>query len=186
MENKLTAIELKNLHTEEIEEPSTTPKSYDGIFFHYSYRRFEQSVRREARYIYKAEVRDFLAAVVETSQKRKNSIEKATILWRAQKGYTWRTQNAGTEEEFEVPDAFDPERMVPKAKFVGDGRVNPRGIPCLYLASTEQTAMAEVRPGSDLLSHWRNSKSCETCWSWTAQRTRNFFRTGSYTQPHMR
>lgn len=49
-------------------------------------------------------------------------------------------------KEFEVPDAFDPERMVPKAEFVRDGRVNPRGIPCLYLASTEEAAMAEVRP----------------------------------------
>jgi hypothetical protein len=29
---------------------------------------------------------------------------------------------------------------------VGDGRINPRGIPCLYLASTKETAMAEVRP----------------------------------------
>jgi hypothetical protein len=55
-------------------------------------------------------------------------------------------ENAGTEEEFEVPDAFDPDRMVPKAEFVGDGWVNPRGIPCLYLASTKEATMAEVRP----------------------------------------
>ena len=97
-----------------------------------SYRRFESAVKRETRYIYNSEVRDFLAAVVETSQKRKDSIEKSTILWRAQRGYTWRLENPGTEEEFEMPDAFDPARMVPKTEFVGDGRVNPRGIPCLY------------------------------------------------------
>lgn len=111
-----------------------------------SFRRFEQAVKRETRYIYNGEVQEFLAAVVETSQKRKDSIEKSTILWRAQRGYTWRTENPGTEEEFEVPDAFDPERMVPKAEFVGDGRVNPKGIPCLYLASTQEAAVAEVRP----------------------------------------
>jgi hypothetical protein len=42
--------------------------------------------------------------------------------------------------------------MIPKAEFVGDGRVNPKGIPCLYLSTTADTAMAEVRPwvGSDL------------------------------------
>lgn len=111
-----------------------------------SYRRFESAVKRETRYIYNREVQDFLAAVVETSQKRKDSIEKSTILWRAQRGYTWRTENPGSDEEFEVPDAFDSARMVPSAEFVGDGRVNPRGIPCLYLASTQEAAVAEVRP----------------------------------------
>jgi len=110
------------------------------------YRRFEWAVKRETRYVYNSELQDFLAAVVETSQKRKNSIEKSTILWRAQRGYSLRTQNPGTDEEFEAPDAFDPERMVPKPEFIGDGRVNPKGIPCLYLASTKEAAMAEVRP----------------------------------------
>lgn len=111
-----------------------------------SYRRFESAVKCETRYIYDSEVRDFLAAVAETSQKRRDSIERFTLLWRAQRGHTWRTENPGTEEEFEVPDAFDPGRMVPKAQFIGDGRANPRGIPCLYLASTQETAVGEVRP----------------------------------------
>src|SRR5579859_3210541 len=111
-----------------------------------SYRRFEQTVKRHTRYVYDGEVRDFLAAVIETGKTRKDSIEKGSILWRAQRGYTWRTENPGAEEEFEVPDAFDPDRMVPKAEFVCDGRVNPRGIPCLYLASTKEAAVSEVRP----------------------------------------
>jgi len=111
-----------------------------------SYRRFEQTVKRETRYVFDKEVRHFLAAVMETSQTRKESIDKGTVLWRAQRGYTWSVENAGTEEEFDVPDAFGPERMVPKAEFVGDGRVNPKGIPCLYLAPSKEVAMAEVRP----------------------------------------
>jgi RES domain len=36
--------------------------------------------------------------------------------------------------------------MRPNAEFVVDGRVNPSGVPCLYLASAMETAMAEVRP----------------------------------------
>jgi len=124
-----------------------------------SYRRFEQAVKRQTRYVYDGKVRDFLAAVIETSQTRKDSIEKSAILWRAQRGYTWRTENPGTEEEFDVPDAFDPDRMVPKAEFVSDGRVNPRGIPCLYLASTQEAAVAEGSPlGGFPTFHWRNSK----------------------------
>ena len=37
-------------------------------------------------------------------------------------------------------------RMIPDAKLVGDGRINPRGIAYLYLAEDESTAIAEVRP----------------------------------------
>jgi hypothetical protein len=112
-----------------------------------SYYRFAQAVTRRSRYIQDDEVRAFLAAVMESSAARKYSIEKSSILYRAQRGYGWRTENQGQEdEEFEIPDAYGPERMKPKAEFVGDGRVNPRGIPCLYLASTMETAMAEVRP----------------------------------------
>lgn len=62
-----------------------------------SYHRFAESVKREARYVYNGEVQQFLAAVVETSEKRKDSIEKSAILWRAQRGYTWRAENPGTE-----------------------------------------------------------------------------------------
>jgi hypothetical protein len=36
--------------------------------------------------------------------------------------------------------------MKPRPNVAGDGRANPRGIPCLYLATTEKTAILEVRP----------------------------------------
>jgi hypothetical protein len=111
-----------------------------------SYYQFEQAVIRKTRYVYDERIRTFLATVLATSNSRKDSIEKGSILFRAQRGYTWRTENPGTEEEFEVPDAFEPDRMIPKAEFVGDGRVNPRGIPCLYLATEANAAMAEIRP----------------------------------------
>jgi len=111
-----------------------------------SYHRFEQSVKKRSRYVHDSEVRAFLDVVMETSESRKDTISKWSVLFRAQRGYGWRLENAGAEEQYEVPDAFEPERMVPKAELVGDGRVNPRGIPCLYMATTEEAAMAEVRP----------------------------------------
>lgn len=110
------------------------------------YYHFAQAVKHKSRYIQEQQTRDFLAAVAATVHKREEVIEKYSILCRAQRGFAWGKEYAGQEEEFEVPDAYPPERMVPKAEFVGDGRVNPRGIPCLYLASTQDTAMAEVRP----------------------------------------
>jgi hypothetical protein len=151
-----------------------------------SYHRFEQTVKRETRYVYDVEVRDFLAAVMETSQKRKDSIEKSSILFRAQRGYTWRTENAGTEEAFEVPDAFDPERMVPKAEFVGDGRVDPRGIPCLYLASTQEAAVAEVRPWVGSYVSLAQFKIMRDVVVVDCPRTKGNFQTGSCTQLHRR
>ncbi len=36
--------------------------------------------------------------------------------------------------------------MKPLPEKASEGRVNPRGIPCLYLATDEKTAISEVRP----------------------------------------
>ncbi len=111
-----------------------------------SYRRFEQTVKHKTRYFHDQQVRTFLDTVLETSQYRKESIKEFSVLFRAQRGYTWRKDNEGEPEEMEVPAAFPPERMKPLAEFAGDGRVNPKGIPYLYLASSLDTAIAEVRP----------------------------------------
>lgn len=36
--------------------------------------------------------------------------------------------------------------MKPLPHSAREGRVNPKGIPCLYLADDKDTAMAEIRP----------------------------------------
>jgi RES domain-containing protein len=36
--------------------------------------------------------------------------------------------------------------MKPESERAREGRINPKGIPCLYLATHEDTAMSEVRP----------------------------------------
>jgi hypothetical protein len=41
---------------------------------------------------------------------------------------------------------FSAAGMKPIPNWQGEGRAHPRGIPCLYLASTRETALAEVRP----------------------------------------
>lgn len=111
-----------------------------------SYHRFAKTVKLKTRYVYDDEVHEFLATVMATSESRRNSIEESVILFRAQRGYVWRRENVGEEDEDEVQDAYPPERMKPNAEFAGDGRISPRGIPCLYLASTKEAAMSEVRP----------------------------------------
>ena len=41
---------------------------------------------------------------------------------------------------------FHQQRMKPRLDHAPEGRANPKGIPCLYLATKKETAMSEVRP----------------------------------------
>jgi hypothetical protein len=136
----------------------------------HSYSQFEQSVKTKARFVHDDEVREFLRNVLETSQTRRRRLPKDRILFRAQTGFTLTTEplRIGEEEEdveiVDVAGAHPPERMVPKAEYVGDGRVNPRGIPCLYLASPASAAMSEMRPwvGSYItLAQFKMVRDCQ-------------------------
>ena len=55
-------------------------------------------------------------------------------------------RNGKAEESFEVQAPHPPARMKPLAEKASDGRANPKGIPCLYLATKQETAVLEVRP----------------------------------------
>jgi hypothetical protein len=110
-----------------------------------SYRVFQRSVKRHTRYIYSDETNQFLKSVIETSEGRKREIPIGKIFWRAQQGNDWQT-SMQDNEEFEVEAPHLPERMKPLENAATEGRANPKGIPCLYLATDKETAMAEVRP----------------------------------------
>ncbi|MER9191226.1 RES family NAD+ phosphorylase [Mesorhizobium australicum] len=45
-----------------------------------------------------------------------------------------------------IPGPAFPDRMTPFSDRASEGRVNPKGIPCLYLGSDRHTALAECRP----------------------------------------
>lgn len=110
-----------------------------------SYRSFAWSVKRRTRYVFDDQVTEFLRAVAATSGVRKRSVPSGKVLWRAQHGNGFEIVRQ-EEHEFEVPAPFAPERMRPLPHSAREGRVNPKGIPCLYLATDKETAMAEVRP----------------------------------------
>ncbi len=78
-------------------------------------------------------------------------MKEGSIFWRAQLGHNWRTEEQGNDES-EVPCAHLPDRMKPLRDRASEGRANPKGIPCLYLATTKEAAMSEVRPwiGSEI------------------------------------
>lgn len=110
-----------------------------------AFRDFDRSVRRELRYVRTATQEEFLASVISTRDARSVPMRAEYILWRAQLGHDWREEAQG-QETFEVPAAHPPARMKPLPEKATDGRANPRGIACLYLATKKETAALEVRP----------------------------------------
>jgi hypothetical protein len=110
-----------------------------------SYWDFARSVSSELRYFRSPEAESFLESVLCTSSKRQIKIKENSVLWRAQIGHDWRTETHHGED-FDVECAYRPNRMKPIPNRAMDGRVNPKGIPCLYLAKQKDTAICEVRP----------------------------------------
>jgi RES domain-containing protein len=131
-----------------------------SIFDESGYHEFARSVKHDARYVHRREAREFLTKVLETLPARRGLLKTGLVLCRAQRGFTLG-QVEGEECDREM--AHPPERMVPTPEHCLDGRVSPRGIPCLYLASNMKTAVAEVRPWVDAyvsLAQFKIVKEC--------------------------
>jgi len=111
-----------------------------------SYWDFSSSVHNKNRYIFDDESKDFLESIFTTCEDRVTEIKKGTILWRSQHGNSYKPIYSGNILVDEEPTAFSPSRMKPLEDCASDGRANPKGIPYLYLATTKETAMSEVRP----------------------------------------
>lgn len=109
-----------------------------------SYERFRAEVTRRQRYVRTAEGDAFLRAVAATCKERLRVVKEGSIFWRAQLGCGSRPLE-GSDDDFQDA-AFPPLRMKPRRERASDGRANPKGIPYLYVATTAQTAMSEVRP----------------------------------------
>lgn len=106
---------------------------------------FRRHVLRESRYVLDNVAQSFLETVLATSGDRRKEIPEGRIFWRAQRGHGWEKIQQD-DDEFEVPGPHPKHRMRPLPNAATEGRVNPKGIPCLYLATNKETAMAEVRP----------------------------------------
>ena len=108
---------------------------------------------RERRHILGRKIQAFLDTVLATLRDRDMEIPTGSIFWRAQIGIDYFPLADDDGEQYgEEPIGFPSERMKPTADYSREGRANAAGIPILYLASTKQTAISEVRPwvGSDI------------------------------------
>jgi hypothetical protein len=106
-----------------------------------SYGQFSREVARHRRYVRTSDAQEFLRVVAATCKARLVPVPAEQILWRAQLGHDTQIVD-GWEQE----TAYRPLRMKPRPGRAPEGRVNPKGIPCLYLSMTADAAMSEVRP----------------------------------------
>lgn len=117
-----------------------------------SYYHFSYAVCTKQRYIMDKESSDFLNSIFDTCSHRETVINSGSIVWRAQIGSDFRPYyqtHPETEEKIHIDDfpvPFSSQRMKPLPDSASEGRANPKGIPCLYVATDKETAMSEVRP----------------------------------------
>ena len=117
-----------------------------------SYSNFRYSVSTKSRYIQSNDSIEFLNSIIDTAEKHERSLEAGTVVWRAQNGHSLRPlyqYDSETDQEIHIDDfpvPFPDSRMKPLTESATEGRANSKGIPSLYVATTKDTAMAEVRP----------------------------------------
>ena len=106
-----------------------------------SFTNFANNVRRRRRYIWDPEVRAFLDTLLATVRDRDKILPEGLPLYRAQ-----HEVNCEEHDDQLVILAHNADRMTPQRDRAREGRANSKGIPVLYLATSEQTAISEVRP----------------------------------------
>ena len=108
-----------------------------------SYWDFRSEVIRDRRYVRSEKAQAFLAVVSATCHELSVDISAGRHFYRAQVAHNDEFE---TEDGNTLPGPALPSRMNPLRDRAREGRVNPKGIPCLYVASDVHTAMAEARP----------------------------------------
>ncbi len=108
-----------------------------------SYRQFAFRVRHQRRYVWDAPVQAFVDTVLATIKDRDVELREGTVLFRAQAGIDYSEIQEGGPEE---PSGYGAARMKPRPNRSAEGRANAAGMPVLYLGTTEQNVISEIRP----------------------------------------
>jgi hypothetical protein len=111
-----------------------------------SYWEFARKVRQRTRYVFDAEVQNFLNVLRETGKERTAVLNVGMLLWRAQLGHAWEPIHQEGKYIDRGPAPYPPKRMRPLQGRAVEGRANPKGISHLYTSTDRDTALAEVRP----------------------------------------
>jgi len=104
---------------------------------------FNKYLSETNRFILSDYWKKFVDNIIKTAQKRTKIIEINKTLVRARIGTSWIEFDDGDEQPYPI----SPHEMGPPSKHIAiAGRSNSEGIPYLYLASSIDTAVAEIRP----------------------------------------
>ena len=106
-----------------------------------SYSNFANRVRKHRRYVWDVEVKAFLDTILATVRDRDRKLNKGFPLYRAQHEVIYEEH----DDRLEIL-AHNADRMKPQSDRARECRTNPAGIPVLYLATSVQTAISEIRP----------------------------------------
>jgi RES domain-containing protein len=104
---------------------------------------FRKEVAQRTRFMRSASGDRFLRSVAETCKRRLRTLPSGAVFWRAQIGHEW---DEDLQRGVRTRRPHSKIRMKPLQDRAFEGRVNPKGIPCLYFATTPEVAMSEVRP----------------------------------------
>jgi hypothetical protein len=134
-----------------------------------AYREFAASAKLDLRYFRGGQGQKFLDHLAETHRDRVLAIPEGDSFWRARLGRAFKEGVISEDGKIQlIGDIETPlpteEMGAPPFSKATDGRVNPRGISYLYMATNPQTAIAEIRPWLDAkISIGRLSRSvcCE-------------------------
>lgn len=108
-----------------------------------SYREFAERVRHHHRYVWDDHLKAFIRTVLGTLRDRDVTLRKGMVLFRAQRGIDYVSRRKNEPEE---PTGYAALRMKPRRSLAAEGRANAVGVPVLYLGTTVQTVISEVRP----------------------------------------
>jgi hypothetical protein len=97
------------------------------------------------RYFRDATIERFCKLVIQTGERRRRRIKEGSVLFHAQIGQYEGPKSSDDLNNKDQPFPFLPDRMSPPKDSAVEGRANPKGIPYLYLASDQSTAIAESR-----------------------------------------
>lgn len=108
----------------------------------FNYKQFAEHVMHRSRYVLDDDSRAFVDNVLRLANNKRKAYRAGKVFHRAQIAHTVTAKGASDR----ALRPADKKRMTPLPDRAKEGRVNPKGIPCLYVASDAETAISEVRP----------------------------------------
>jgi hypothetical protein len=106
------------------------------------YDEFAEELKHRRRYFLSESSQKFLSGLKELAKERNILLEQGEVLYRARRNELVK----GSKEHQPSLLPRPPDQMKPAINMNSEGRANSYNITMMYLASSEETAIAEVRP----------------------------------------